>query len=172
VNTPLYDLLGPWAGRLAIASRPRGREWLEDDLRALRAAGVDILVSALTADEVAELGLDREARLCDAIGIEYVSFPIVDRAVPASVAETADLVRRIGEELSLGKVVAIHCRSGIGRSTILAACVLAAFSVPVDEAFVLIEAARGCAVPDTPEQRDWVQRYATEVTAFTQRAAS
>jgi hypothetical protein len=50
--------------------------------------------------------------------------------------------------------------------------VLAAFSVPVDEAFAQIEVARGTEVPDTPEQREWVHAHAVDMAAFTQRAAS
>ena len=42
---------GPWPGRLAIVPRPRGGDWLEDEVRAWREAGVDIVVSALEADE-------------------------------------------------------------------------------------------------------------------------
>src|SRR6186997_889161 len=34
--------------RLGIMSRPSGYDWLSDDLRILRQAGVDVIVSALT----------------------------------------------------------------------------------------------------------------------------
>src|ERR1700743_3176736 len=44
-------------GRLAIVPRPRGGDWLADDLHALRREGIDILVSLLTPSEVEELGL-------------------------------------------------------------------------------------------------------------------
>jgi protein-tyrosine phosphatase len=172
VNATLYQVPGQWKGRLAIVPRPRGGDWLEDDLRALRDAGVDILVSALTQDEIAELGLEREAETCRTIRIEPMSFPIVDRGVPVSVADMAAVVRQLDQALSTGKTVAVHCRSGIGRSTLVAACLLATAGVPVDGAFAAIEAARGCAVPDTPEQRAWVDRYAIEVGGAAQRAAS
>ena len=43
--------------RLAIAPRPRGGDWLEDDVRLLQRAGVDVIVSALTPVEAEELGL-------------------------------------------------------------------------------------------------------------------
>jgi hypothetical protein len=47
--------------RLGIMPRPRGNDWLPDDLRILRQAGVDVIVSALTASEAEELGLSAEA---------------------------------------------------------------------------------------------------------------
>ena len=40
--------------RLAIAPRPRGYDWLVDDIRLLKRAGVDLLVSALTHAEADE----------------------------------------------------------------------------------------------------------------------
>ena len=37
--------------------RPRGGDWLADEIRSLRACGVDVLVSLLTGEEVGELDL-------------------------------------------------------------------------------------------------------------------
>ena len=41
----------------------------------------------------------------------------------------------------------------------IAACILKLSGVDVDEAFEMIESARGFAVPDTPEQREWVKTF-------------
>jgi protein-tyrosine phosphatase len=59
-----------------------------------------------------------------------------------------------------GQSVVIHCRQGVGRSALIAACVLVLNGVSVDKAFELIENARGCSVPDTEEQREWVVQFA------------
>src|SRR5438046_543366 len=56
------------AGRLAVLPRPRGGDWLEDEVRSLRAAGVDTLVCLLTKEEVTELDLADEAACCAAAG--------------------------------------------------------------------------------------------------------
>ena len=53
----LFWIPGPWRGRLAIASRPRGGDWLEDETNGLRQAGIDVVVSLLESDEVAQLDL-------------------------------------------------------------------------------------------------------------------
>ncbi len=45
-DSPLLDRRA-WRGRLAIATRPRGGDWLEDEARGLRAAGLDAGVSCL-----------------------------------------------------------------------------------------------------------------------------
>jgi hypothetical protein len=69
--------------RLAIIPRPRGRDWLLDDLRFLRRAGVDIVVSALTAAEIEELELVEETQCRRDSGLEFISIPIEDRNVPS-----------------------------------------------------------------------------------------
>ena len=50
--------------RLAIVPRPRGNDWLEDEVTHMKRAGVDVLVSMLQPDEATELGLSAEAKLC------------------------------------------------------------------------------------------------------------
>ncbi|WP_406209068.1 hypothetical protein OH807_38055 [Kitasatospora sp. NBC_01560] len=40
------DLPGP--GRLSTMAKPRGDDWIDDEMTALRAGGVDILVCTLT----------------------------------------------------------------------------------------------------------------------------
>jgi hypothetical protein len=70
---------------------------LPREIQALAKAGVNVLVSLLTADEVAELELQDEERLCGDCGIRFISFPIPDRGVPFSTAE-ADLGGIVGRE--------------------------------------------------------------------------
>ena len=49
---------------------------------------------------------------------------------------------------------------GIGRSALVAACLLKSQGIGVDEAFAMISRARGFSVPDTEEQREWVKGWA------------
>lgn len=119
--TLAYWIEGPWKGRLAIVPRPRGGDWLKDEVSDWREVGIDRVVSLLTPDEVTELELEAEKELCEAHGIRFVSFPIPDRGVPASQHATADLVRNLDESLEKGKTIALHCRQGIGRSALIAA---------------------------------------------------
>jgi protein-tyrosine phosphatase len=125
----------------------------------LRQAGVDVLVSTLTAPEAVELGLAAEAQECVHNGLLFLSFPIEDRSLPAHAAEFEALVDQLVEYSRNGKSVVIHCRAGIGRSSLIAACVLVKMGLSPDAAFQAIEQSRGCSVPDTPEQRQWVERY-------------
>jgi len=145
--------------RLAIVPRPRGQDWLPDDIDLLRAAGIDVIVSALTPTETEELGLLKEAECCRTNGIEFLSFPIEDRSVPPSSISFTELLNSLKASLAEGKAVGVHCRAGIGRSSLIAAALLIQSGLSPDAAFLTIQEARGCPVPDTVEQRNWVERY-------------
>ena len=145
--------------RLAIMPRPRAGDWLADEIAGWKAEGIDVVVACWSRTKLAELDLRDVPVLCRGAGIEHVSFPIADRGVPASVLETERLVRRLSDALDASKAVAVHCRAGIGRSALIAACVLARNGYGVDAAFDTIAKARGMEVPDTRAQRDWVSAF-------------
>ena len=160
VQVKIHWVGGVEAGRLGITARPRGGDWLGDEIRSLKSYGVDAVVSLLEREEVDELDIAEEQALCEAGGVSFLSFPIPDRGVPPSSREALEFARSVLNLLRSGKSVVIHCRQGVGRSSLMAACVMALAGVPVEEAFGKIETARGCPVPDTPEQRRWVARLA------------
>ena len=145
--------------RLAIIPRPRGGDWLADDIGFLRRSGFDVVVSALTPTENEELELVEESRCCQNSGLEFLSFPIEDRSVPVSYSTFNGLIDSIIGYLRAGKAVAVHCRAGIGRSSMIAASALIRDGLSTDSAFRAIEESRGCSVPDTLEQKVWVEAY-------------
>jgi protein-tyrosine phosphatase len=165
MRATVYWVEGPWRGRLAILPRPRGGDWLEDEILAWRQAGIQLVVSTLTPEEIGELDIAREQELCEANGIRFLAFPITDRGVPVSSGAAVDLVRRLERCLTEGTTVAVHCRQGVGRSALLAACLLVAAGIDPAAAFTRIQDARGCPVPDTAEQREWVARFARDFLA-------
>jgi protein-tyrosine phosphatase len=160
MRTEIYWIDGPWPGRLAILPRPRGGDWLEDEIRSWQQANLDVVVSLLTRDEVVDLDLDREAELCQASSIQFISFPVADRSVPSSQKATLELVRSLDKILTDGKSLGIHCRQGVGRSAIIAACLLIFSGIDPELALQHMSVARGCAVPETAEQREWVIAFA------------
>ena len=163
MRTELYWIEGPWRGRLAIMPRPRGGDWLEDEIQSWRRSGVDVVVSLLTRDEQTELNLPNEAALCRVNNIEFVSFPIVDRSVPSSVEAFSKQVIKLAERLADGKNIAVHCRQGIGRAALVAICILVWSGFESAAAIEQVAAARGCAVPETPEQRRWITDFANSL---------
>jgi protein-tyrosine phosphatase len=151
----LYVVRRDGPGRLSTMAKPRGDDWLDDELHALRRAGVDLLVCALPEPELRELGLAGEAAAARRAGLEFVAIPIEDRSVPhleAALPRLQELIQR----LHAGAHAVTHCRFGIGRASLLAAAVLVLEGVDPDEAWRRLTQARGQRVPDTDEQRRWI----------------
>jgi protein-tyrosine phosphatase len=163
MQTELYWIEGPWRGQLANMPRPRGGDWLEGESASWQRLGIATIVSALTREEIAELELEKQQELSEKARIEFIPLPITDRGVPSSANDVLSVVRRLEQKLASGNKVAIHCRQGIGRAALLAACVLAASGVDPASALKRIAAARGRAVPDTSEQEQWIIRFAREM---------
>jgi len=161
----LYWLDGPWRGKLAMAARPRGGDWLRDDVASWKRAGIDTVLSLLTPDEERDLDLRDEAGEAKAQGMGFGSFPVPDRQVPRSEAEWAEVLEKVTRALSEGKNVVVHCRQGIGRSGLVAACLLVRRGMSPGAAVELVSAERGVSVPETSEQRDWIDQYAVALAS-------
>jgi Cyclin-dependent kinase inhibitor 3 (CDKN3) len=163
MRSTIYWIDAPVTGRLGIMARPRSGDWLEDEIAGWEAAGIDMVVCLLERDEADELGLGDEEQLCRSHGMEFIAFPIQDRGLPKIVDETETLARHIALKLNNAKTVAIHCRAGIGRSSLIAACALVCVGVDASSAFDAIAKARGVTVPDTDDQRRWVTMFETAI---------
>jgi protein-tyrosine phosphatase len=136
-------------------ARPRGNDWINDEMSGLRAAGVNVLVSMLTPAEVNELDLQGEPDAASGAGLEFVSCPTPDRGLPQA-QEFRSLLNQLEAALSQGQHVVVHCRMGIGRSSLVAAGLLISEGMTGSEAWEAVSSARGMSVPDTDEQRTWL----------------
>ena len=160
----LYWIEGPWDGRLAVGPRPRGGDWLRDDIAKWKQAGINSVLSLLTPEEESDLDLRGEAGEVRAQGVEFTSFPIPDRQIPRSEAKLSQVLVGIARDLSAGRNVLVHCRQGIGRSGLAAACLLVKNGLSPGAAVDSVSAARGLPVPETTEQREWIDHYAAALT--------
>ena len=167
VRGEAHSINGRWKGQLAIVARPRGNEWLEDEVRSWRESGVDVIVSLLTSDENTELGLTEEGKTVENQGLAFVSFPINDYGVPQSEVSVLQLAEKLTQSLSAGKCVGIHCRQSVGRSGLLAAVLLVVSGEDPVKAFEIVRIGRGAPVPDTNEQREWVYSLAEKLKSQT-----
>jgi len=156
---------GPWTGRLALAARPRGGDWLSQELEGWQRRGVHAISSLLTPSEEQDLELSREESEARALGINFLPFPIADRQVPQSEGKLTRYLERLDQELSAGKNLLMHCRQGIGRAGLVAACLLVSKGVSPSAAIEMLSAARGTAVPETDEQFRWIEHYAENFMA-------
>ncbi len=161
MSTKLYWIDGPWPGKLAMSARPRGGDWLEDEMQGWRDAGVDIILSLLTPEEERELELMGESREATAKRMRFVSLPIPDRQVPSSPSEVAAILESLDADLAAGKNAVIHCRQGIGRSGMLTASLLVMKGRDPESAVTELGRVRGAPIPETQEQRRWIDHFAS-----------
>jgi protein-tyrosine phosphatase len=162
MNRDLLWIPGPWQGHLAVVTRPRGGDWLGDDVDGWRRAGLDVVVSLLEEHEAAQLELGHEGEIAESKGIRFISFPIPDRGVPASTRDARSLLSNLSGALADGKNVAVHCRQGIGRSGLIAAGLLVTSGMEAEKAVRAVSAARGQNIPETPAQLQWIRQLPTE----------
>jgi protein-tyrosine phosphatase len=155
----IYWIDKPGDGRIAVLAMPQGDWWLESEIRSWREDGIDVVVSLLTEPEDRLLGLSREAELCRTNGLTFINYPIEDCDVPLSSEATLQLVKELDALLSSGKSIGFHCRGGLGRSPLIASCVLMYSGKSAEESFQLVGAARGLQVPQTPAQEDWGKSF-------------
>jgi predicted protein tyrosine phosphatase len=151
--------------KIALMAKPRAGEWLASEIAGLRRLGIGTVVSLLERDEIRELDLIDEGPLCEQNGIAFSHFPIPDRGVPKSIEALREMVETLSAKVKAGEAIVIHCRAGIGRTGLVAACVMLHLGYPFENIFAPLSKGRGVNVPDTDMQIAWVQSYAKTVVA-------
>ena len=144
---------------LAIVLRPRGGDWLEDELLRMKRQGVETLVSLLEKDEARMLDLAEEGPIAEKIGLQFLYYPIPDVHVPPNTADFREFVTDLANRLRAGEHLGLHCRGSIGRAPLTAACTMIHLGWDAKDALEAIQTARGYEIPDTAEQLRWVLKY-------------
>jgi protein-tyrosine phosphatase len=144
---------------LAIVLCPRGGNLLSDEMRRIKANGVDTVVSLLEPFEAAMLGLSDEQAAASEAGLDFLSFPIRDTQVPFGVSAFSHFIDNIAGRLKAGEHIGVHCRGSIGRATVTGACALIHIGWSPREALDAIAETRGAPVPNTEEQERWILNY-------------
>lgn len=159
-----YQVNGPWSGKLWMAARPRGGDWLEDEIARWNRQGAGAVLSLLTPDEERDLDLENEASIVRSHRMEFVPLPVADRDIPSSEIAFARAIEWLDSALAAGRTVVVHCRQGIGRSGMTSACALVLNGVEPATAIARVSSARGLSVPETEPQREWIVQYASHLT--------
>jgi protein-tyrosine phosphatase len=134
-------------------------------------ADLDLLQGELSANTIVTLLDDYELRLLrvqslkaevEGRGMRWIQNPIVEMAAPRDPQDLAPLVETISREVAVeGRHVIAHCRGGMGRAGLLAACVLIELGMadgPVD-AIAKVRAARDPAAVESRAQEAFIARY-------------
>jgi atypical dual specificity phosphatase len=133
---------------LAALAKPRG----EDELRWLRANGIDVLIS-LTEEPPSR-------RMINQAGLMLVHIPIVDFTAPTQtdLESAVDAIRK-AKDSGLG--AAVHCAGGLGRTGTILASWFVHCGLSSSEALKRVRGLRPGSV-ETPEQEEAVHLFARE----------
>ncbi len=168
--------LGGVPGRLGLTFAPgkkdaagaaswRDFRWdrdLDADLAQLRNRwGTDVLVSLMQAHEHDEASIHDLYATVERHGIRSVPFEIVDASVPAAADRRAfaSLIEDLHAELASGRNVTVHCKGGLGRSGLVAACILVHAGLDPDAAIDVVRTHRPGSI-QTRSQEAYVRDFA------------
>ncbi len=112
--------------------------WREAEVRFLRDQGITTLIRL---QEPERLLYSNEA--IEQLGVEVFHYSIPDGGAP-SVRGTQEIIEFLQEALAQGKVVAVSCGAGVGRTGTILACYLVAQGMTAEQA---IPALRGIRSP-------------------------
>jgi ADP-ribosyl-[dinitrogen reductase] hydrolase len=153
-----------WRVGLTFAPGKRGRSrdqgmWERDlgaDLDLIASEGIRTIACLVEAHELARWKIEELPAAAAARGLELLHRPIVDVSVPSLEAARS----LVGELLARrGAPILIHCVGGLGRTGVIAGCLLRALGVAPAEALKRLVDARGHECPQTPEQRLFVTGF-------------
>jgi len=153
----LYKVSEIGKGTLFVMPKPSS-EWLADDISHYSSMGVSLVLSLMEISESYECGLQKEQEILSGFGIEFLNYQIKDRGLP-KLADFRKLIREIYTQVSEGASLAVHCRAGIGRSGVVASCLLIEDGADPQHAIDMVSAARRVSIPDTQEQYDFIMDY-------------
>ena len=155
---------------------PGRYEMLESVWKQVRSENVAAIVCLAEKDEIREKSVEY-ARALDAgtIPCPVLRFEVPDRAAAADREGFWNFSRELARRLSAGQTVLVHCAGGVGRTAMLAICVLIALGEAAGDARRLVSRA-GSTVETTPQREliAWCAEQGTSeqpVPVWTEKSA-
>jgi ADP-ribosylglycohydrolase len=164
MDRPLPNSYWVVPGRFLAGEYPvtGGRRAAEERIGALLAAGLDLFI------DLTEPG---ECPAYDKMlpgSVYYLRKPIPDHEIPRAAAHMREIQDEIARGLARGRRIYLHCRAGIGRTGTTVGCYLVEQGIDGEGALVELNrlwqqstrAATWPEIPQTPEQHEYVRRWA------------
>jgi ADP-ribosylglycohydrolase len=165
-KVPLPNCYWVLPGQLLAGEYPGGpaREVTRSRLKRLLAAGIECFFDLTETGEVAPHPA-YESEL--PAGVEYRHAPLTDHAVPEERAQMAAILEALSRMLSSGRPVYLHCRAGVGRTAMVAGCLLVERGMSGKEALAELNrlwpqsarARQWPSIPETAEQTRYVRTW-------------
>ena len=160
---PLPNCYWVLPGKLLAGEHPAGAspQLTRERLSRLLAAGVTCFLDLTRPGEAAayDEGLP--------VDIDFLRKPIPDHGVPAEPGHMAETLMCLRQALHDGAIVYLHCRAGIGRTAMVAGCLLVEHGLSGEEALAELNrrwqqsprAQAWPSIPETEEQSDYVRQW-------------
>jgi ADP-ribosylglycohydrolase len=163
IAVPLPNSYWVLPGRLLAGEYPGGTtlEMTRERLSRLLAAGIDCFLDLTQPQEIAPYDASLPPE------VDYLRCSIRDHATPADPREMTEILACLRGALREGRVVYLHCRGGIGRTGMVAGCLLVEQGFSGEEALLELnrlwrQSARSGqwpTVPETDDQVEYVRRW-------------
>lgn len=159
-----------WPGQLGLTFAPgkKGESLLqpgvthnrsvEGDMQELARQGTNVIAPLIEDFEFEMLGMDGYHAEAEARGLLVSACPIVDGQVPGDPQQFSEFLDELMDKLLDGKNVVVHCRGGLGRAGLTAACLLVKAGMEPDEAIALVRRTRRGAI-ENARQEDFVREF-------------
>lgn len=145
----------PNAGSIGMMPCPGRSGDLTTEISAMKAIGVDLLLSLMQENEYPDLAAFDAAMSLNRI--KWVRVPLVPGGVPIDVPEWTSIRAMLLERIRHGDFVAIHCWGGLGRTGVVAADLLKAFGFDSGEAISHVREVRPGTI-ESETQELWLKR--------------
>ncbi|WP_240741610.1 cyclin-dependent kinase inhibitor 3 family protein [Deinococcus sp. KSM4-11] len=163
---------GLWPGRLGLTFAP-GKKGLSvyqpgvthdrdlnDDMQTLAQDGAQVIAPLIEDFEFDLLGMDGYHEAAETHGLTVVPCPIPDGSVPRDPAEFALYIDDLMTLLLDGRSIVVHCRGGLGRAGLTAACLLVQAGMTPDDAIAMVRRTRSPNAIETRAQERFIHEFA------------
>lgn len=161
-------LVAPLGGKIAMTHCPgrntvdaRGRQWqriLSDDMAAIHSANISTVVSLISLSEMKKLGVpDLPAQVVQH-RLQWLHLAIEDFGTPDlnALESWQQIKESVLAALARHETVLLHCAAGLGRTGMMAACLLVACGQTPTSAIEQVRTARPGTI-ETDAQAAFIQ---------------
>ena len=148
-------------GALGLTSLPGRVDHQRDmdaDLNVFVGHGVTHVLTLLGDDELHQYGVGQLPKQIEQTGFTFRQLPIADRQV-CEYGQAEETVEWLLSALAARARIVVHCVGGLGRSGMMAACVLKRMGLGASEAIALVRKSRSPRAIETIEQERFVESF-------------
>ncbi len=146
-------------GELVLSAMPGRYRPLDEDIAEAESSGISRIVCLAPRSEI-QVKSPAYARALRSRSLPWPVefFPIEDRGTADNREAFREFISHMAADLRAGEGILLHCGAGIGRTGMVAVCVLISLGSP--KAYAEMVVRRAGSYPERPEQRELIQWFA------------